>query len=59
MAEQEAAPKAAAKAASPPRSGREAAPVGLLGGCKAWVVHEGPWWLCSFVFHLAWSVRWR
>ena len=26
--------------------------MGLLGGAKAWLVHEGPWWACSFVFHL-------
>jgi hypothetical protein len=26
--------------------------VSLLGGAKAWLVHEGLWWACSFVFHL-------
>ncbi len=52
MAEQVGAPKAAPKTASPPALVAEAAAVGLLGGAKAWIVHEGPWWACSFVFHL-------
>ena len=52
MAEQEAAPQAAAKAASPPVPAAEMAPLGLFGGAKHWIVHEGPWWACSFVFHV-------
>jgi hypothetical protein len=25
---------------------------GLLGRIRTWFVEEGPWWLCSFVFHI-------
>lgn len=27
-------------------------PHGIFGQIKAWLVEDGPWWLCSFVFHL-------
>ncbi len=49
MAEQEVAPQAAPVS---PSAVAGLAEVGLLGGAKAWIVHEGPWWACSFVFHL-------
>ena len=26
--------------------------VGVVGRTKNWITEEGPWWLCSFVFHL-------
>ena len=26
--------------------------VGIVGRAKNWVFEEGPWWTCSFVFHL-------
>ena len=29
-----------------------AAAHGILGRVKTWFVEEGPWWLCSFVFHI-------
>jgi hypothetical protein len=25
---------------------------GVLGRARAWFVEEGPWWLCSFLFHI-------
>ncbi len=50
MAKREATPETAPVTAS--QAAVELAHVGVLGGAKAWVVHEGLWWLCSFVFHL-------
>jgi len=50
MAKQEATPETAPITAA--QAAVELAPVGVLGGAKAWVVHEGLWWMCSFVFHL-------
>ena len=26
--------------------------MGVVGRAKNWITEEGPWWLCSFVFHL-------
>ena len=43
-------------AKSQPESSRESlpelAPEGFWERSKAWFFEEGPWWLCSFVFHL-------
>jgi hypothetical protein len=27
-------------------------PEGIFGRIKTWFVEDGPWWLCSFVFHI-------
>jgi hypothetical protein len=45
---------------SAPELRRESAPEltpewehrGFLGRAKAWFLEDGPWWLCSFVFHV-------
>jgi hypothetical protein len=42
---------AAAAAESSPDSAPEPHR-GLLGRIRTWFVEEGPWWLCSFVFHI-------
>ncbi len=52
MAEQEVASNAAPAPVSPTAVAGELASLGLLGGAKAWIVHEGLWWACSFAFHL-------
>jgi hypothetical protein len=52
MAEQEVAPQTAPAKVSPPALAADAVQMGLLGGAKLWILHEGPWWACSFVFHL-------
>jgi hypothetical protein len=38
--------------AAAPESSPELPPRGILGRAKAWFVEEGPWWFCSFVFHV-------
>jgi len=37
---------------SPPESLPELPPHGIAGRIKAWFTEDGPWWLCSFVFHV-------
>ena len=37
---------------SAPESSPEPPHHGILGRTRAWFVEEGPWWLCSFVFHI-------
>lgn len=52
MAEQEAANQAVEEKASHADLPAELADVGVAGRAKNWIQEEGPWWLCSFVFHL-------
>ena len=52
MAEQEAAQKTAEAKTPPPEIPPEWAHVGVGGRIQSWIAEEGPWWLCSFVFHL-------
>ena len=52
MAEQEAAKKTAEAKTPPADIPPEWAHVGVVGRIKNWIPEEGPWWLCSFVFHL-------
>ena len=52
MAEQEAANQATDQPASHAKLPPELVHAGILWRIKAWTLQEGPWWLCSFVFHL-------
>ncbi len=58
MTKQEAADKAinGASAATPPVLPGDNAPpperLGFVVLATAWIQEEGPWWLCSFVFHM-------
>ena len=52
MAEQEAAQKTAEAKTPHVDIPPEWAHVGVVGRIKNWITEEGPWWLCSFVFHL-------
>ena len=52
MAEQAAISEAASKAALQPELPPELAQLGLFERARTWFLEEGPWWLCSFVFHL-------
>jgi hypothetical protein len=53
MAEPEAANQAADEMPSPASGPPPLPRVGVIGRAKHWLLAEGPWWLCSFVFHLA------
>ncbi len=37
---------------SAPESLPEPPAQGIFGRIKTWFVEDGPWWLCSFVFHI-------
>ena len=58
MAEQQGTPHsvqplAAVAATRPPvKLPRELVHHGTMENFKTWLVEEGPWWLCSFVFHM-------
>lgn len=52
MAEQEVNQEPAEESTSQAEVPDEVMHDGFLGRAKAWVQEEGPWWLCSFVFHL-------
>ncbi len=54
MAEEGPVNEPASRASLPPAlppAAPESSPRGILGRAKDWVVDDGPWWLCSFVFH--------
>ena len=52
MSGQEAANRATEQTASHAELPPELVHVGILWRMKNWTLKEGPWWLCSFVFHL-------
>lgn len=52
MAEQEVSANAIEQSSSEADIPDNAVRVGIFSGAKAWFQDEGPWWLCSFVFHL-------
>lgn len=51
MAEQQATPKPVAKR-PPVELPPEYVHHSMMENLKTWLVEEGPWWLCSFVFHM-------
>jgi len=52
MAEQEAAKVEPRQTTPHPELPPELARVGFFERTRTWFFEEGPWWLCSFVFHL-------
>ncbi len=47
-------PPASPAAAAAESSAEESPPRrrGIFGRMRTWFLEEGPWWLCSFVFHI-------
>jgi hypothetical protein len=52
MAEQEVKQDAVDEASEQPDESAEATSDGFVARATVWIQEEGPWWLCSFVFHL-------
>ncbi|MBU4399676.1 MAG: hypothetical protein KKE86_10125, partial [Planctomycetes bacterium] len=52
MAEQEAAKVEPRQTTPQPELPPELAGMGFFEQARTWFFEEGPWWLCSFVFHL-------
>jgi hypothetical protein len=52
MTEPESGKQTAEVKSPPPDIPAELAELGSFARMKGWMTEEGPWWLCSFVFHL-------
>ena len=52
MAEPESVNRTSEKAAAEVEMSSGLVRGGILRRAKTWILEEGPWWLCSFVFHL-------
>ncbi|MEN6458316.1 MAG: prenyltransferase/squalene oxidase repeat-containing protein [Thermoguttaceae bacterium] len=52
MAAHAATDQAASTAPSPADQPSELVPLSPFQRARVWLLEEGPWWLCSFVFHL-------